>query len=370
PSSPAHHGAPAQGAASGSPSGSSATTSLRSPRSNATLNSTTTTSSSSAAAARTPRPKSAIAPPNVQLELSLAGTSTSATSSTTSAAQMASLSRALGTGSTSSGAGGSRMHNGGATGITAENAEVWRSSAAKRAEKAWAVQSEKSLASDVKFKKYAVLIERTLATFESVSEWADFISFLARLLKVLQTYPQYNSIPRKLVVAKRLSQCLNPALPSGVHTRALDVYAHILKVIGPDGLRRDLQIWSPGLLPFFEYASTTVRPSLLTLLERHYLPLKEDLRPITRAFILALLPGLEEETNEFFDKVLSILDHLSQSVSSPFFLQNIWLILVSSPKARLSALNYLSRRLPNLNEEVDPAKIVGRDLGLMVRGFA
>ncbi|KAE8270920.1 hypothetical protein A4X09_0g1426 [Tilletia walkeri] len=369
PSSPAHHGAPAQGAASGSPSGSSATTSLRSPRSNATLNSTTT-SSSSAAAARTPRPKSAIAPPNVQLELSLAGTSTSATSSTTSAAQMASLSRALGTGSTSSGPGGSRMHNGGATGITAENAEVWRSSAAKRAEKAWAVQSEKSLASDVKFKKYAVLIERTLATFESVSEWADFISFLARLLKVLQTYPQYNSIPRKLVVAKRLSQCLNPALPSGVHTRALDVYAHILKVIGPDGLRRDLQIWSPGLLPFFEYASTTVRPSLLTLLERHYLPLKEDLRPITRAFILALLPGLEEETNEFFDKVLSILDHLSQSVSSPFFLQNIWLILVSSPKARLSALNYLSRRLPNLNEEVDPAKIVGRDLGLMVRGFA
>ncbi|CAD6893213.1 unnamed protein product [Tilletia laevis] len=364
PSSPSQHCA--AGANSG-PSGSSApptsSSALRSPRSNATLNSSTSSG-------RTPRPKSAIAPPNVQLELSLAGGSTSATSSTTSAAQMASLSRALGTGSTSTGSGTSRLHNGGATGVTAENAEVWRSSAAKRAEKAWAVQSEKSLNSDAKFKKYAVLIERTLATFESVSEWADFISFLARLLKVLQTYPQYNSIPRKLVVAKRLSQCLNPALPSGVHTRALDVYAHILKVIGPDGLRRDLQIWSPGLLPHFEYASTTVRPSLLTLLEKHYLPLKEDLRPITRAFILALLPGLEEETNEFFDKVLSILDHLSESVSSPFFLQNIWLILVGSPKARLSALNYLSRRLPNLNEEVDPAKIVGRDLGLMVRGFA
>jgi len=148
------------------------------------------------------------------------------------------------------------------------------------------------------------------------------------------------------------------------------VYAHILNVIGPDGLRRDLQIWSSGLLPFFEYASTTVRPALLTLLEKHYLPLREDLRPVTRAFILALLPGLEEETNEFFDKVLSILDHLSQSVSSAFFLQNIWLILIGSPKSRLSALNYLSRRLPNLNAEVDPAKIVGRDLGLMMRGLA
>ena len=43
---------------------------------------------------------------------------------------------------------------------------------------------------------------------------------------------QFKEIPRKLIVAKRLSQCLNPALPTGVHQRALDVYAHILAVLG------------------------------------------------------------------------------------------------------------------------------------------
>jgi len=43
---------------------------------------------------------------------------------------------------------------------------------------------------------------------------------------------QFKEIPRKVVVAKRLSQCLNPALPTGVHQRALDVYAHILGIIG------------------------------------------------------------------------------------------------------------------------------------------
>jgi Dopey, N-terminal len=43
---------------------------------------------------------------------------------------------------------------------------------------------------------------------------------------------QFKEIPRKVVVAKRLSQCLNPALPTGVHQRALGVYAHILGVIG------------------------------------------------------------------------------------------------------------------------------------------
>jgi len=43
---------------------------------------------------------------------------------------------------------------------------------------------------------------------------------------------QFKEVPRKVVVAKRLSQCLNPALPTGVHQRALDVYAHILGIIG------------------------------------------------------------------------------------------------------------------------------------------
>jgi len=50
--------------------------------------------------------------------------------------------------------------------------------------------------------------------------------------KTFQSYMQFKEIPRKLIVAKRLAQCLNPALPTGVHQRALDVYAHILAVSG------------------------------------------------------------------------------------------------------------------------------------------
>lgn len=42
---------------------------------------------------------------------------------------------------------------------------------------------------------------------------------------------------------------------------------------------------------------------LLNIYETYYLPLKAGLRPIMKAFILALMPGLEEETGEFFDKV-------------------------------------------------------------------
>lgn len=50
------------------------------------------------------------------------------------------------------------------------------------------------------------------------------------------------------------------------------------------------------------------QPTLLNLYDTHYLPLQEGLRPVMKAFILALLPGLEEETGEFFEKVSS--DHI------------------------------------------------------------
>lgn len=82
--------------------------------------------------------------------------------------------------------------------------------------------------------------------------------------------------------------------------------------------------------------------------------------------ILALLPGLEEETGDFFDQVLALLNTLSQAVSQQFFLQNIFLVLISSPASRLAALNYLSRQLTEVPEEL----VTSSDVGLLIRGVA
>jgi hypothetical protein len=76
-----------------------------------------------------------------------------------------------------------------------------------------------------------------------------------------------------------------------------------------------------------------------------------SLRPVMKSFILALLPGLEEETGEFFDQVLNLLDRLSTTVSLSFFLENVWLILLTMPPVRGTALNLVSRRLPKLVAE-------------------
>ena len=76
-----------------------------------------------------------------------------------------------------------------------------------------------------------------------------------------------------------------------------------------------------------------------------------SLRPVMKSFILALLPGLEEETGEFFDQVLTLLDRLSTTVSLSFFLENVWLILLTMPPVRGTALNLVSRRVPRLVAE-------------------
>lgn len=110
------------------------------------------------------------------------------------------------------------------------------------------------------------------------------------------------------------------------------------------------------------------KPTVLNIYDTNYLPLQSSLRPVMKSFILALLPGLEEETGEFFEKVsrtrflsnqnpqlfyqvLSLLDRLSGAVSMSFFFQNVWLIMLTTPSARGTSLNFLARRLPRLNAD-------------------
>lgn len=103
-------------------------------------------------------------------------------------------------------------------------------------------------------------------------------------------------VPLQLTVCKRLTQCLHPNLPSGVHLKTLDVYAAIFERIGPKGLLPNLLLYSSGLFPLLTYASMSVRPHLLNIYEKYFLPLGIDLLPTLHGFVLGLLPGLEDES--------------------------------------------------------------------------
>ncbi|KAK3355856.1 Dopey, N-terminal-domain-containing protein [Neurospora tetraspora] len=222
---------------------------------------------------------------------------------------------------------------------------------------------------DKNYRKYASGVERALSLFDTaLQEWADYISFLNRLLKALQARPStINIIPAKATVAKRLSQCLNPSLPSGVHQKTLEVYNFIFTVIGKDGLSRDLPLYLPGLASVLSFASLSVRTPFLDLLERHFLDLNpRSLRPALKSIILALLPGLEEETSEDFERTLKLMERVKAALRPPgseiitlthssgddFFWQCFFLASITGHSRRTGALAYLMRALPELGHQL------------------
>ncbi|KAM0290239.1 hypothetical protein ACHAO9_005376 [Fusarium lateritium] len=224
---------------------------------------------------------------------------------------------------------------------------------------------------DKSYRKYAHGVDRALVLFETaLEEWADYISFLNKLLKALQARPKsVNAIPSKATVAKRLSQCLNPSLPSGVHQKALELYNLVFSVIGKDGLTRDLPLYLPGLATVLSFASLSVRAPYLDLLERHFLGIdSRSLRPAMKSIILALLPGLEEETSEDFDRTLRLVESFKHAIrpshseeitdhhssGDAFFWQCFFLASITSQSRRSGALAYLTRYLPPLGPQTTP----------------
>ena len=84
--------------------------------------------------------------------------------------------------------------------------------------------------------------DAVLLQFERAQEWADLIRYLARLQRTLNKYAQLPWIPDKALVAKRLYQCFNPALPSGVHLKTLETVELIFSRIGPHRLARSASL--------------------------------------------------------------------------------------------------------------------------------
>lgn len=229
--------------------------------------------------------------------------------------------------------------------------------------------SDEPPSKDKAFRRYASGVERSLSLFDTaLQEWADYISFLGRLLKSLQAHPKdIKAVPSKAIVAKRLAQCLNPALPSGVHQKALEVYSFIFSMIGRDALSNDLPLYLPGLSSTLSFASLSVRTPFLELLEKYLLKLDpRSLRPALKAIILALLPGLEEETSEEFERTLKLLDGFkhalrpattedlgeNHSSGDEYFWQCFFLAAVTSNGRRQGALSYLVRNLPKLGQTI------------------
>ena len=159
-------------------------------------------------------------------------------------------------------------------------------------------------------------------------------------------------------------------------------------------LGRDLGLYFPGLAPVLSFASLSVRPLFLSLLEKYILRLDGDaLRPALKAIILCLLPGLEDETSEDFERMAHALAKVRNAIRASsdgdakeesgvsHFWQCLFLATITNPSRRQGALAFLARRLPKFANQSQPGEKTRRVLskeaeaaispepGLLIRSF-
>lgn len=212
-------------------------------------------------------------------------------------------------------------------------------------------------------------VDKALKNFEYSSEWADLISALGKLNKVLQNNAKYQVVPRKLTIGKRLAQCLHPALPSGVHRKALETYEIIFKIIGSKRLAKDLFLYSSGLFPLLSNASMSVKPVLLGLYETFYLPLGKTLKPGLQGFLTGVLPGLEEGS-DYHDRTNALLEKVASAVEQSVFYSALWGSILTSGSVRLPAISFVLLHLNRKLSMEDQLYIIGSDIELMVEAVS
>uniref|UniRef100_A0A673VX74 DOP1 leucine zipper like protein A n=1 Tax=Salmo trutta TaxID=8032 RepID=A0A673VX74_SALTR len=228
---------------------------------------------------------------------------------------------------------------------------------------------EVELLSDSKYRNYVAAVDKALKNFEYSSEWADLISALGKLNKVLQSNAKYQVVPKKLTIGKRLAQCLHPALPSGVHRKALETYEIIFKIIGPKRLAKDLFLYSSGLFPLLSNAAMSVKPVLLGLYETYYLPLGKTLKPGLQGLLTGVLPGLEEGS-EYYDRTNMLLEKVAAAVEQSAFYSALWGSILTSPAVRLPGVTFVLLHLNRKLSMEDQLYVMGSDIELMVEAVS
>lgn len=132
-----------------------------------------------------------------------------------------------------------------------------------------------------------------------------------------------------------------------------------------------MRLYLPGLSPLLSFASLSVKPALLSIFEDYIAVLKPGtLQPALKAITLALLPGLEEEASEEFERTHRLLDKFRDAIREKrsngeiprdaaedrLFWQSIFLATMTSSSRRQGSLQYLIRNLPRLSMPTEAHK--------------
>jgi Dopey, N-terminal len=152
----------------------------------------------------------------------------------------------------------------------------------------------------------------------------------------------------------------------GVHLKALETYDVIFSNTGLERLASELFIYSAGLFPLLGYAAMNVRPYLLEIYEKYFVPLQERLRPALSGFLSGVLPGLEAGLDHY-ERTNSLLSQVCNAVSPFYYYTCLWECVATNSTIRLPAITYVIDRFNKRVSMAEQTYLIGRNTELMVR---
>lgn len=207
--------------------------------------------------------------------------------------------------------------------------------------------------------KFQKKLSSILSRFNNASEWSDLNSILKDLNSLLDKFSEENielsAIKDKIILSKRLAQCLNPLLPSGLHEITLTTYDKVLSNImdhNNNSLGEDLALYSSGLFPFFQNASVQNKQKFLTLIiQNKFKDLSStELRVCLTGLLVSILPAIEEQNEDNSKLVKEIFQDLRIRLSDAHFFGCLWSIILRNEHLRQSGMRYINEVFPSYKE--------------------
>lgn len=125
---------------------------------------------------------------------------------------------------------------------------------------------------------------------------------------------------------------------------------------------------SSGLFPLLGYAAMNVRPTLLGVYEKFFVPLGEKLRPALSGFLSGVIPGYESGLDHF-ERTNSLLNQVCAAVDPAYFYTCLWECVSTNASIRLPAISYL---LDHFNRKLgmrDQLSLMGKNHDVLMAGL-
>ena len=195
---------------------------------------------------------------------------------------------------------------------------------------------------------------KALEGFAQNSEWSDIPSWLANVESLLRQYPS-PFIGDKLLLSKRLNQCMNPILPEKVHEAVIRIHQVIFRNMrqSVEGnvndyiqmFSEDLGLYSLTLLPHFAHTNNfEQRLTILRLLNHYYLDLGRELIPMLSGLLKTLLSVHSTTINPQLLQLIELtLSKVLASAGRRYVVGCTWSLILRYWDCKQSGLKFRSR---------------------------